>query len=35
MALAVLKVQDGMITEELGLDDGLTVLVQLELIRPS
>ena len=30
----VLRVQDGKITEEVGLDDGVTALKQLELIRP-
>jgi predicted ester cyclase len=30
----VLRVQDGRITEEIGLDDGVTALSQLELIRP-
>jgi predicted ester cyclase len=30
----VLRVQDGRITEEVGLDDGVTALKQLELIRP-
>jgi len=30
----VLRVQDGRITEEVGLDDGVTALSQLELIRP-
>jgi predicted ester cyclase len=30
----VLRVQDGKITEEVGLDDGVTALRQLELIRP-
>ena len=28
----VLRVQDGLITEEIGLDDGVTVLQQLGLI---
>jgi predicted ester cyclase len=31
----VLKVVDGLITEEIGLDDGVTVLQQLGLIRPA
>jgi len=30
----VLRVQDGKIKEEVGLDDGVTALTQLELIRP-
>jgi predicted ester cyclase len=30
----VLRIQDGKITEEVGLDDGVTALQQLELIRP-
>jgi predicted ester cyclase len=30
----VLRVHDGKITEEVGLDDGVTALKQLELIRP-
>lgn len=30
----VLKVKDGKIAEEIGLDDGVTALRQLELIRP-
>ena len=30
--ITVLKVEDGLITEELGLDDGVTVLQQLGLI---
>ena len=30
----VLRVQDGKITEEVGLDDGVTALKQLVLIRP-
>lgn len=30
----VLKIKDGKITEEVGLDDGVTALRQLELIRP-
>jgi predicted ester cyclase len=30
----VLRIQDGKITEEVGLDDGVTALKQLELIRP-
>ena len=33
--ISILKVENGLITEELGLDDGVTVLQQLELIRPS
>jgi predicted ester cyclase len=32
---SVLKVVDGLIVEEIGLDDGLSVLQQLELIRPA
>lgn len=31
----VLKVENGLITEELGLDDGVTVLQQLGLITPA
>ena len=31
----VLKVQNGLITEEIGLDDGLAALRQLGLIRQS
>jgi predicted ester cyclase len=31
----VLKVENGLITEEIGLDDGLTVLQQLGLIVPA
>lgn len=31
----VLKVENGMITEEIGLDDGVTVLQQLGLITAS
>lgn len=30
--ITVLKIENGMITEEIGLDDGVTVLQQLELI---
>ena len=29
------KVVDGLITEEIGLDDGVTVLQQLGLIKPA
>jgi hypothetical protein len=32
---AVLKVIDGKIVEELGLDDGVTALTQLGLIKPT
>ncbi len=32
--ISILRVQDGLITEELGLDDGVTVLQQLGLITP-
>jgi predicted ester cyclase len=32
---SVLKVVDGLITEEVGLDDGVTVLQQLGLITPA
>ena len=32
--ISILKVENGLITEELGLDDGVTVLQQLELIQP-
>jgi predicted ester cyclase len=31
----VLKVDNGLITEEIGLDDGVTVLQQLGLIKPA
>lgn len=31
----VLRVQDGRIAEEIGLDDGVTALTQLGLIRPA
>jgi predicted ester cyclase len=31
----VLKVENGLITEEIGLDDGVTVLRQLGLIQPA
>jgi predicted ester cyclase len=31
----VLKVENGLITEEIGLDDGVTVLQQLGLIKPA
>jgi predicted ester cyclase len=31
----VLKVESGLITEEIGLDDGVTVLQQLGLIKPA
>jgi hypothetical protein len=30
-----IKVENGLITEELGLDDGVTVRQQLGLIKPS
>jgi predicted ester cyclase len=33
--ISVLRVENGLITEELGLDDGVTVLKQLELIPAS
>ncbi len=33
--ISILRVQDGRITEELGLDDGVTVLDQLGLIKPA
>ena len=33
--ISILKVVNGLITEELGLDDGVTVLEQLALIKPS
>jgi predicted ester cyclase len=33
--ISILKVVNGLITEELGLDDGVTVLEQLGLIKPS
>jgi predicted ester cyclase len=32
MGISVLRVENGLIAEELGLDDGVTVLKQLELI---
>ncbi len=31
----VFKVVDGKITEEIGLDDGLTTMLQLDLVRPT
>ena len=33
--ITVLKVENGLITEELGLDDGVTVLQQLGLITAA
>ena len=33
--ISILKVENGLITEEIGLDDGLTVLRQLDLIRAA
>ena len=33
--VSILKVENGLITEEVGLDDGVTVLEQLGLIKPS
>ena len=33
--ISILRVENGLITEELGLDDGVTVLQQLGLITPS
>lgn len=33
--LSVLKVENGLITEEIGLDDGLTALQQLGLVRSA
>jgi predicted ester cyclase len=33
--ITILKVEDGLITEEIGLDDGVTALEQLGLIAPS
>jgi predicted ester cyclase len=33
--ISVLKVVDGLIVEEIGLDDGVTVLQQLDLIKPA
>jgi len=33
--ISILKVENGLITEELGLDDGLTVVQQLGLIQPA
>jgi len=33
--ISILRVQEGLITEELGLDDGVTVLEQFELIEPA
>ena len=35
MRFTVLKVENGLITEELGLDDGVTVLRQLDLISQA
>ncbi|MDT5334637.1 MAG: hypothetical protein QOD90_142 [Mycobacterium sp.] len=32
---SVLKVIDGLIVEEIGLDDGVTVLQQMDLIKPA
>ena len=32
---SVLKVVDGLVVEEIGLDDGVTVLQQLSLIKPA
>ncbi|MFC4944741.1 ester cyclase [Pseudonocardia sp. GCM10023141] len=33
--ITILKVENGLITEERGLDDGVTVLQQLALIKPA
>jgi predicted ester cyclase len=33
--ISILKVENGLITEERGLDDGVTALVQLGLIKPA
>ncbi len=33
--ITILKVENGLITEEIGLDDGVTVLRQLDLIAPA
>ena len=33
--ISIIKVENGLITEELGLDDGVTVLQQLGLIKPA
>jgi predicted ester cyclase len=33
--ITVLKVENGLITEEIGLDDGVTVLRQLSLIKQA
>ena len=33
--ITILKVENGLITEEVGLDDGVTVLRQLELMSPA
>ena len=33
--ITILKVENGLITEELGLDDGVTVLQQLGLIKAA
>ena len=33
--ITILKVENGLITEELGLDDGVTVLRQLQLISQA
>jgi hypothetical protein len=33
--ITILKVENGLITEELGLDDGVTVLRQLDLISQA
>ena len=33
--ITILKVENGLITEELGLDDGVAVLQQLALVKPA
>jgi predicted ester cyclase len=33
--ISILRVEDGLITEEVGLDDGVTVLQQLGLVEPA
>ena len=35
LAVTVLRLENGLIAEEIGLDDGVTALEQLGLIRPA